>query len=245
MPSIRARDVIEPALRLLGVSSSEEPVQPDMAQAGLLALNALLDAWAVDRLMIPRRPKLTLPLVAGKPTYSWGYVRGELTPADVSAPAPVRLELCVLSVTDGSTQEWELTVLEQRDYETGIWLKQMTSSYPECVYLDPTRPYATLYVWPIPEWPYQLRLFPWPALPLYPHWDSIMDWPEGYLRALQYALAVDLGPQYGVEASPTVQRVAMAARQDLSPVNARVGRLSPSPGGEPMVSEWARFQRGY
>jgi hypothetical protein len=215
-----------------------------MADAGLDALNAMLDSWSTDRLLIPRRPHITLQLIAGKNSYQWGLVAGETTPADVSSPAPVRLELALLTVPGPPPEEWEIGVLDQTQYMSGIWMKTLSSAYPEYIYVDPTRPYATLHIWPVPELPYQLQLFPWPSLPLYPHWDSVQDWPEGYLRTFQYNLAVDLGPQYSVEASPTVQRIAESSRLSLSPVNMQIGRLALYPGTQPVASGWARFVRG-
>lgn len=244
MPAITARQVCTTALRLLGVAAAEEPIAADMAQSALEALNALLDSWSTERLLMARRPRLTLPLVAGQPTYTWGYVAGESAPADVSTPAPVRLELALLTIPGSPQQEWELAVLDQRQYETGIWDKQLPSAYPEYVYLDPTRPYATLFVWPVPTMAYQLQLLPWPALPFYGHWDAVLEWPEGYLRMMQYGLAVDLAPQYGVEPSPTVQRVAQESQRAVFPVNATVGRLTLAPGTGPQVSHVTRFRQG-
>lgn len=244
MPSITARQVCTTALRLLGVAAAEQPIEPDMAQTALDAFNALLDGWSVERLLIPRRPHLTLDLVAGQQTYTWGLVAGETTPADISSPAPVRLEMALLTIPGPPPEEWEIRILDQREYMTGIWQKTLQSSYAEFVYLDPTRPYATLYVWPVPEWPYQLQLFPWPSLPLYGHLDDAVDWPEGYLRAFQANLALDLAPQYAVEPSPTLARMAEHSRLALSPVHAQVGRLSLYPGSAPVVSGWARLQRG-
>lgn len=244
MPAITARQVCTTALRLIGVAAAESPIEADMAQSALDALNALLDSWSTERLLMARRPRLTLPLVAGKQTYTWGRVEGEPTPADVAHPAPVRLELALLTVPGSPAQEWPITVLDQRQYETGIWDKQLPSAYPESLYLDPTRPYATLHVWPVPTMAYQLQLLPWPALPFYGHLDDVLEWPEGYLRMMQYGLAVDLAPQYGVEAAPTVQRVAAAAQHALFPVNATVGRLALFPGGGPGVSHVTRFRQG-
>ena len=225
MPSLTARQICTTALRLIGVASSEEPITADMAQAALDALNALIDSSATERLLIPTRPKLALPLVAGQQSYTWGLVAGETTPADLSAPAPLTLEICLLHIGGTPPQEWPLEVVDQATYEAGILLKTFTSSYPELVYLEPTQPYARLWVWPVPDTAYTLQLVPWPALPWYAHLDSAVDWPEGSLRYWQYALAVDLAPQYGVEASPTVQRVAEDAKRAIYPLNATVGRL--------------------
>lgn len=244
MPAIRARDVCERALRLLGVVSAEEPIAAYQAQTALEAFNALLDSWSTERLLMPVRPRLTLPLVPYKQVYTWGVVEGEPTPADVSSPAPVRLDICLLTVPGSPEQEWPLAILTQEDYEQQIWQKAFTGIYPECVYLHPTRPYAQLQVWPVPTLAYSLGLLPWPSLPLYPHWDSSQDWPEGYLRTFAYGLACEVAPEYGVEPSPTVQRIADESKRSLFPINARRSRLQMVPGSGPYQSHLVRFYNG-
>lgn len=230
MPSVTARQVIETALRLIGVSAAEEPVSADMADSALGALNAMIDAWATEKLLTYTRPQVPLVLIPNQATYTWGLVAGEVTPADISAPPPVMLELVLLTVPDGLAQEWPLAVLDQDEYEAWILLKGMSSSYPECVYLETSQPYAVLHVYPVPQLPYTLQLFPWQAHQPYTHLDHALPWPNGYLRAFQYGLAVELAPQYMAEASPTVQRIAEESKRALYVINARVGRLSLFPG---------------
>ena len=46
-----------------------------------------------------------------------------------------------------------------------------------------------------------------------------MAFPPGYLRAFKYNLACELAPEFGVEPSPTVQRVAMTSKRNLKRIN--------------------------
>lgn len=242
MPLIYARQPCTTALRLLGVAAAEQPIEADMAQAALEALNSLLDAWSTDNLLVYTRPKVPLVLVAGQQVYTWGDT---VPPCDIPGVPPVRLDLCLLEIGGAPVEDWPVQVLDQTQYETSLWLKTMQSTYVEYVYLEPTRPVARLHVWPIPQYPgYTLQLIPWPAQPQYTHWDAGVDWPNGYLRMFAYNLAVELGPQYGVEASPTVQRIAEQTKRDLAPINARVGRLALFPSGPPRPSGWAAFVAG-
>ena len=227
MPEVTARQICETALRLLGVAASEQPISADMAESALDALNAMLDAWSVERLLTYTRPKIPLTLVPGQATYTWGVT----TPAaDIPREPPVRLDLCLLMVeVTPPGLEWEIPVLDQSEFEAGIWIKHLTSSYPTAVYLEAARPVAVLHVWPLPDAPYTLQLLPWTAHSPYEHWDHAISWPNGYARAMQYGLACDLGPQYGIEAAPTVQRVAEDSKRALYPINTEVGRLSLTP----------------
>ena len=241
---IYARQPCTTALRLLGVASAEEPIQPDMAQAALEALNSLLDAWSTDNLLTYTRPKIACPLAPGQQVYLWGEPTPTFTP-DIPGIPPVRLDLCLLEIGGSPVEDWQITVLDQTGFETGIDLKTMQSTYVEYVYLEDTQPVKRLHCWPVPQLPgYTLQLIPWPAQPQYTHWDEGLEWPNGYLRLFSYALAVELGPQYMVEASPTVQRIAEQTKRDLAPVNARVGRLALFPSGPPRTSGWASFLAG-
>lgn len=239
---IYARQPCTTALRLLGIASAEEPIQADQAQAALEALNSLLDAWSTDSLLTWTRPKIPLVLVPDQQVYSWGVT---VPPCDIPGVPPVRLELCLLNIGGPQSEEWDIQVWTQEEYERYVWLKTMQSTYPEGVYLEDTQPVKRLHVWPVPQLPgYTLQLIPWPAQPQYTHWDEGLEWPNGYLRMFSYNLAVELAPQYMMEASPTVQRIAEQTKRDLAPVNARVGRLALFPSGPPRTSGWAAFVAG-
>jgi hypothetical protein len=49
--------------------------------------------------------------------------------------------------------------------------------------------------------------------------DTVMYYPPGYLRAFTYNLAMEFAPEFGVEPSPQVQRIAMTSKRDLKRIN--------------------------
>jgi hypothetical protein len=229
MPAISARSIGTTALRLLGVASAEQPISADMAQSALEALNTLLDSFSVERLLTWTRPRYTLPLVADKGAYTWGVVTGETTPADIPYIAPVRLEIALLNIGGSPAQEWPLQIITQEEWEQGVWFKELASGYVEACYLEDTQPYNVLHVYPVPTGAHTLALLPWQAHSPYASWDSVLEWPNGYARAMQYGLALELAPQYGVEPSQTIMRIADESKRALYPVNLEMGRLSINP----------------
>jgi hypothetical protein len=49
--------------------------------------------------------------------------------------------------------------------------------------------------------------------------STTLAFPPGYLRAFRYCLACELAPEFGVEPSPTVMRVAMTSKRNLKRIN--------------------------
>ena len=181
-------------------------------------------------------------LVPGRGTYTWGVTT---PPADIPRAPPVRLELALLTVDETPPGlEWPLEVIDETDYQAGIWQKALSSSYPSVVYLDAAPPVATLAVWPVPDHALHAAALPLEATRRTRIGTTRSPGRTGYHSAMTYGLAVDLAPQYGVEASPTVQRVADEARRALFPINAEVGRLSLRPG-RPVGGTALGYPRGF
>jgi hypothetical protein len=48
---------------------------------------------------------------------------------------------------------------------------------------------------------------------------TALYYPPGYLRAFTYNLAMEIAPEFGVEPSPQVSRIAMTSKRDLKRIN--------------------------
>lgn len=78
---MKASEIIRAALRRLGVYASGEQLTAAEQQDGLMALNQILDGWALQRLMVYRVDVVTVPLVSGQTVYT------------IPAPAAIRQEV--------------------------------------------------------------------------------------------------------------------------------------------------------
>jgi hypothetical protein len=87
------------------------------------------------------------------------------------------------------------------------------------MFVNNTFPDITMTIYPVPT-----RLLEW-------HFVSVQElnqpatlatqlsFPPGYLRAFTYSLAMELAPEFGVEPSPQVQRIAMTSKRNLKRIN--------------------------
>ena len=216
MPTTRT--LIRGALRLLGAYESGENVPANEAQDALEALNGLLSSWSLERLLIYHVGRLSVPLVPGLKTYTWG------PGGDIPALRPIRLENALLnlgtSVGSSGPLEWPVAILSQDEYERRIWLKAMGSTYVLAVYLETSFPLARLHVWPVPlDTTTRLELFPWLRLDVVPDLDTPLDYPEGYERMLRFGLACELAPEYGREIPAAVASAFIQARANIKTAN--------------------------
>ena len=216
MPTTRS--LIRGALRLLGAVASGENVEANEAQDALEALNAMLQSWSLERLLVWHIGRLSVPLLTGKQTYTWG------PGGDIAGLRPLRLENALLNLgtTIGTSGplEWPVVILSQEEYERRLWLKAMGSQYVLAVYLETSFPLARLHVWPVPfDSTTSLELFPWLPLTAVPDLDTPIEYPPGYERMLRYGLACEVAPEYGREIPAAVASGFIQARANIKTVN--------------------------
>lgn len=209
MPTVRA--LIRRSLLLLGVISATEPLTADEAQDGLDALNALVASWSLERLTLYHIPRVDVPLQPSIGRYTWG------PGGAIASPRPLRLDGAVLRV---DAMDWPVAVLSQTEYEQGVTLKGLESTYPCSVYYETAFPLGVLHVYFVPQMPYTLGLFPVVPLTQFGSIDATVTLPEGYERLLVSGLAIELAPMYNKEASPTIAGMLAEAKSAIKRTNA-------------------------
>ena len=100
-----AKQIIEAALRTVGVLASGEEGTPAELQDALFSLNSMLDSWSADSLLIPNLKEKVFPLSSSMTTYSYG-VGG-----DFNDVRPMSVEYAQIVDTAGFRYPCELYVV--------------------------------------------------------------------------------------------------------------------------------------
>ena len=107
-----------------------------------------------------------------------------------------------------------------QDEWNGVLQKSTQSQLPEAIYYEPTFPYGTLRFWPVPLEALTVTLAIDMQISAIAAIGDTISLPPGYERALIYALAVDLAPEYpAVTLSQSVIDTADDALADIKRAN--------------------------
>jgi hypothetical protein len=109
-------------------------------------------------------------------------------------------------------------MINQEQYDN-IAVKTVTSTYPQILWYNASYPNIEIYLYPVPTRALEFHFISVDELTQPATLDTDMAFPPGYLRAFRYNLACELAPEFGVEPSPQVRRIAMYSKRNLKSVN--------------------------
>jgi len=207
-----AGDQINGALRLLGILAEGETPSAATSQDALVALNQMIDSWNTERLAV---------FSTQDQVFSWppNVLSRTLGPSgDFQGLRPILLDDSTYFRDPSSGISYGIKFINQQQYN-GIAVKTVTSTYPQVIWVNMTYPDVEMYIYPKPtkvlEWHFvSVEELTQPAT-----LATNLHFPPGYLRAFKYNLACEIAPEFGVEPSPTVSRIAMASKRNLKRIN--------------------------
>ena len=207
-----AGDLINGALRLLGVLAEGETPSAETSSDALNAMNQMIDSWNAERLSIFNTQDQVF-------TWPTDTITRTLGPSgDFVGNRPVLLDDATYYRDPTTNVSFGIKFINQQQYD-GIAVKTVTSTYPQVIWVNMTYPNVTMTIYPKPT-----RALEW-------HFISVEELdqpatlatdillPPGYLRAFRYNLACELAPEFGVEPSRQVQRIAMVSKRNIKRIN--------------------------
>lgn len=228
------RDLIEGALREIGVLAEGETATASQAWEGVQRLNRFVERLSLERLTIYQTVRTTFTIASGDGAYSIGATSGYKSPpqaGDVAAGINVYRPVFINEVrfidtsTDPDT-EYPLAKLTDDAY-AAITLKAQTSTFPQAWYYNPTYADGALILWPTPTSstlqgvlyvPTAFRGFG-SGIPTATNAATILSTdislPDGYEEMLTTNLAMLLCPAYDRQPHPVL---AQAARDSMAAI---------------------------
>lgn len=210
-----ANNIIKRGLRLINAHGTGETMSPDMSSDGLMTLNAMISSWSLEKLMLFKFE--TVSYVPTAASFTIGATGQLVTTRPVEILSAYRRS---------GGLDTDVRIGSRADYERES-LKAQTGPV-EFLYYKPTLPNGTVFCWPVPTGG---TLFMTLQQPLTAFDTLVADvaLPDGYEEALAFNFAVYAGPEYGTEASATVQRRAQNAKRLIKTANNEIPRLELDP----------------
>ena len=198
-------------MRLIRVLGPDENLTAQEAADGLYALNSMLDAWTIERLMVYqiRQTTHTWPANTASRTIGSG--------GDFDTSWPVRIEEVGSFFRDGSSIDYPVRALPREQYDL-ITFKSADGSVPEYLYYDYGFPIRTLYAYPIPSQSLTLYLNSWQALQQFTGLTGEINMPPGYQAAIEFNLGPWMAPEFGaaaVAAAKDIEKQAATLKQAI------------------------------
>ena len=212
MATYTAADQINRALRLLGILAEGETPSAATSQDALTALNQMIDSWNTERLSVFCTQDQIFTWPAGE------YIRTLGPSGDFVGLRPVLLDDATYYRDPGTNVSFGIKFINQQQYN-GIAVKTVTSTYPQVIFVNMGFPDITMSIYPRPtrdlEWHFvSVQELSQPA-----NLATELHFPPGYMRAFTYNLAMEFAPEFGVEPSPQVSRIAMTSKRNLKRIN--------------------------
>jgi len=212
MATYTTAEQINRSLRLLGVLAEGETPAASVSQDALIALNQMIDSWNTERLSV---------FCTQDQIFTWpaGFINRTLGPTgDFVGLRPVLMDDATYYRDPGTNVSFGIKFINQQQYN-GIAVKTVTSTYPQVMFVNMTFPNVDMTIYPKPTRDLEWHFVSVQELNQAANLATVMYYPPGYLRAITYNLAMEFAPEFGVEPSPQVQRIAMTSKRNLKRIN--------------------------
>jgi hypothetical protein len=207
-----AGETINGALRLLGVLAEGETPSAETSQDALRAMDQMIDSWNTERLSV---------FSTQDQVFTWpaGLINRTLGPSgDFVGNRPILLDDATYFKDPSTGISYGIKMINQQQYD-GIAVKTVSSTFPQVLFVNMTYPDIDMFIYPRPTRALEWHFISVEELTQPATLDTNLTFPPGYLRAFRYNLACELAPEFGVEPSPQVQRIAMTSKRNLKRIN--------------------------
>ena len=207
-----AGELINGSLRLLGMLAEGETPSAETSQDALSAMNQMIDSWNTERLAVFSTQDQVETWPPGTRFRTFGPT------GDIVGQRPILVDDATFFRDPATGISYGLKLINQQQYN-GIAVKTVTSTYPQVLWVNMTYPNIEMYVYPVPTKVLEFHIVSVQPLSEPANLATDLTFPPGYLRAFRYNLACEMAPEFGVEPSLQVSRIAMTSKRNLKRIN--------------------------
>lgn len=206
-----ANELISRSLRLIQVlGTGRRTLTANEADDGLEALNSMLDAFSIERMMVYQILEENFSLVAGTANYTIG------SGGTFSTTRPIKIENAFLR--DSSNNDYPLEIIDNLTYDS--FTNKTDSGRPQYLYYDPIYPLAYIRLLYVPAYADTLYINSWKPLQQFTDGAAALALPPGYERMIVYNLAIEINAEYGMPLAPEVVEIARQSKAAIKRINA-------------------------
>ena len=230
LAAVRVSDIASRAYRLIQVLGAPgRGLSPSQITEAIGVLNAMVDGWNVEALMVYVRLRALYNLNPSQQVYQIGNGAPDWNTAPDGRPASIPAASVIINI-NGEPTEVPIEPLTWERWQQEA-VKNLPTTYPIKFYYDYQFPFGNVSVWPTPTQTNQVALYiPQLLKSAFQNATDTVVMPQGYLKALQYNLALDLAPGFKeAVVSPLVLTTAVKARADVKRTNTRLLECSRDP----------------
>ena len=184
-------------MRHLGVIATGETPTAAEADDGLKSLNDVLETWNTDGLMVYTSAVQSFTTTPAQAAYTIGPTGQFVTARPVEVQGVYASYLGV----DYRVAPWTY------DQYQSATIKATGALYPTRYAYINDMPDGRIFLWPVPSVAITLNIEIQTQLTYPANLATVLTLPPGYMRALQWDLAAELAPSYGLQL--TSQQIAM------------------------------------
>lgn len=213
-----ALDLIKAAMSKINVLAAGETPSAEDAQVGLDRLNALMTALENEDLFNYTTTDTVATLPASTASLTIGPAQS------IAMTRPVRLLKGSFGRVGGV--DYRIDPVSEMEYNQISLKSSIGAVAPSVCFYDGGTPTGRVYFWPVAAGSVELHLVSPAPGGQAANTSTTYDFPPGYQRAIENLLALEIAPDFNVEASRTVMQMAANAKRLLKRTNARVPNLT-------------------
>jgi len=206
--------LIESALRIIGVYSQGESLSADDSSTALICLQDLLAEHAGD-ISVPIVVQEAITLVNAQNSYTVG----ENGSPDLNSQRPDQI---VDVWVRASNYDYPVRIIGESAYNSIV--SKTTTGRPELLWYNPTAPNGTIYVYPTPTTVESLYISSIKSLPeptaLTENLLNTVGIARNYHNPLKWLLVLELSEEYGMSPTPFMVMKGAMARNKIAGLNA-------------------------